>query len=415
MSDRFDAIVVGAGVMGASSAMQLAGAGMRRLLVLEKGPGPASGSTGRSTAIIRQTYSNFEVSLMAYEALHLFRHWSDFVGRDEERAHFQGCGVLFLFRPDEPSLPHIQALHRKVGIRSSLLDSQEAAGRFPDLDFRAPLPERVAAGGQEPYPVQALLEHEGGFADPAGTAQDLLDAARALGAEVRFRARVTGIQQAGGRVAGVTVAGQGGEERIATPVVVNCAGPWAERVNALAGQPLPCRLAPTRIQAVTKGFTQRLKGPLPVMADMVTGFYGRLEAGGGNLILGSVREEDEREEVADPDHYNEVADAPFRERILTLFGHRVPALATRGRVGSYAGLYTVNRMDSHPVIDASPLEGFYYVNGFSGHGFKLSPVVGMIVAQKVTGQWGWGRTAVPLHFFNKDREPLATHWGGVIA
>ncbi len=68
-----DAVIVGAGVMGASCALHLASAGLRKLLVVEKGPGVGSGSTGRSTAIIRQTYSNFEVSLMAHEALQRFQ------------------------------------------------------------------------------------------------------------------------------------------------------------------------------------------------------------------------------------------------------------------------------------------------------------------------------------------------------
>ncbi len=84
-------------------------------------------------------------------------------------------------------------------------------------------------------------------------------------------------------------------------------------------------------------------------------------------------------------------------------------------MGSYAGLYTVNTVDSHPVIDRAELEGFFYCNGFSGHGFKLSPVVGMLVARQVLGQWGRGRTAVPVDFFRRDRTPLTTNWGGVIA
>lgn len=415
MAAAYDGIIIGAGVMGASSALQLAAAGMKKLLVVEKGPGVGSGSTGRSTAIIRQTYSNYEVSLMAHEALRLFQNWRDFVRLPQERAHFNNCGVMFLFRNDEPSLPHILAMHRRVGVRSSVLDADDKARMFPDLDFAATPPELVEAGGGESHEVQALYEHEGGFADPVGTAEDMLDAARALGVEVRFRTRVTAIRQVGGRVRAVELARDAGREEVHAPVVVNCAGPWAMRLNELAGYPLAHRMVAVRVQIVCKHFSERLKGPLPMMADMVSGFYCRLEASGTQLILGSVKEEDEREEVADPDHYNEVADAPFRERLLALLHHRVPTFKVRGRITSYAGLYTINKVDSHPIIDQSELQGYFNVNGFSGHGFKLSPVVGMIVAQKVLGQWGRGSTAVPLDFFDKDRKPLATHWGGVIA
>lgn len=418
MGTTYDGIVIGAGVMGASCALHLASAGMKKVLVVEKGPGVGSGSTGRSTAVIRQTYSNFAVSLMAHEALQLFRNWGEFVGLSEERAHFIGCGVLFMFRREDSSVPHILKLHEQVGIRSILLSADDKSRMFPDIDFAALPPEDVEAGEAERHEAQALFEYDGGFADPVGTAQDMLDAARAAGAEVRFNTTVTEVRSRGGRVEGVSLhdATSGNSpESIASPVVVNCAGPWAMGINAAAGVPLDHNLVATRIQAVTKGFSEKLKGPLPVFVDMVTGIYGRLEANGASLVVGSVRDEDEQEQAEDPDNYNEVADAPFRERTLTLIHHRVGTFQTRGQVSSYAGLYTVNKVDSHPIIDESDLSGFYYVNGFSGHGFKLSPIVGMIVAQKVLGQWGRGKTEVPIDFFNKDRKPLSTNWGGVIA
>ena len=401
--------------MGASSAFQLAAAGMGRILVLEKGPGVGAGSTGRSTAIVRQTYSNLEVSRMAQEALALFHDWRDFTGVAEPKANFIPCGVLFLFAEGDPAVPQIQAMHAQLGIRSSLMDAAARREAFPDLDFDAPRPDEVAQGRDTPQPTHALLEETGGFADPVGTAEDMLDAARRHGVEVRFNTRVTAVAQQGGRVSGVTVAASGGTEDIAAPVVINCAGPWATALNAMAGQPLTHELVPTRIQVVTKAFNEQPKGRIPVMADMVTGFYGRLEASGAQMILGSVREEDEQEAISDPDEYNDVADAPFREHILTMLHHRVPTFTTRGRVGSYAGVYTVNRTDYHPIIDQSGLAGFYHVNGFSGHGFKLSPVVGMLVAQKVLGQWGQGQTAIPLDFFDHGRPHLRSNWGGVIA
>ena len=415
MAATYDGVVIGAGVMGASSALQLACGGMKRVLVVEKGLGAGSGSTGRSTAVVRQTYSNREVSLMAKEALGLFQNWRDFVELPEPRANFIGCGVLFLFGEGEPSVAHIVKLHEELGIHSSVMSAEEKRRAFPDLDFTAASPETVGTADERPHEAVALLEHEGGFADPVGTAEDMLEAAVAQGAEVRFRIRVLDIRQAGGRVLGVTLERDGQREEVDCPVVINCAGPWGPALNEAAGVPLAHDLVPTRIQAVTKGFREQPKGPLPVICDLVTGFYGRLEAGGGSLILGSLREEDEMETVADPDHYNEVADAPFREKTMSLLQHRVPTFATRGQVGSYAGLYTVNRTDSHPIIDAAPLEGFFYCNGWSGHGFKLSPVAGMLVARQVLGSSGRSDTQVPTDFFRQDRKPLTTNWGGVIA
>ena len=184
---------------------------------------------------------------------------------------------------------------------------------------------------------------------------------------------------------------------------------------ALAGVTLPNRLVPIRAQMVSKRFSERLKGPIPMVVDMMSGFYGRMEANGVQFICGSVREENEREEVLDLDNYNEVADAPFREEHLRLIHHRVSTFHSRGEITSYAGLYTVNQADYHPIIDGTALEGFFAVCGFSGHGFKLSPVVGNLVTQKVLGQWGRGKSEVPMDFFDADRAPLNSNWGGVIA
>ncbi len=415
MAQTYDAIVIGAGVMGASSAMHLTGAGLKRVLVLEKAPGVGFGSTGRSTACIRQTYSHVEMTRMTFEALQLFKNWRDFTGLEEPKGDFRNSGVLFLFPAGEPSLPTILANHRAVGVVSHLADRKERQEEFPDFDFCSTPLDLDADAHDCAYESEALIEPEGGFADPVGTAEDMLEVARRRGAEVRFNARVEAVLQAGGKVSGVRVAEKSGSGEYHAPVVVNCAGPWAAGLNGAAGAPLKARLVVTRNQIVSKHFPEKLKGRFPVLIDMINGIYGRPEASGQSLLFGSVREEDEREEVADPDDYNEVADAPFREEKQVLLHHRVPTFQKRGRVSSYCGLYTVNQDDYHPIIDETSLEGFFAVCGFSGHGFKLSPIVGTLVAKQITGHWGLVESGVPEDFFSQHRAPLKTNWGGVIA
>ena len=415
MPQTYDAIVIGAGVIGASSALHLAHTGLGKILVLEKAPGVGFGSTGKSSACIRQTYSHQEVVLMAREATERFHNWQEFVGLKETRADFRNIGVLFLFPPGDTSPEGIIANHKATGVKSSRLTVADALKEFPDLhDCGAPL-DLAGEDHDCLAGFEAIHEPDGGFADPVGTAEDMLEAARNKGVEVRFRSQVENILQSGGKVTGVQANINGNREEIHAPIVVNCAGPWAMGLNELAGVPLRENLVATRIQVVGKRFTETLKGGLPMVADMITGVYFRPDPTGSQIILGSVLDEDEREAVTDPDNYNEVADAPFREEKLTLLHHRIPTFHTRGDVSSYCGLYTVNREDTHPIIDGSDLQGYFYVNGFSGHGFKLSPVVGNIVAQKVTGQQGLGSTGVPINFFDRNRKPHTTLWGGVIA
>ena len=203
MSRSYDGIVVGAGIMGAMAAMQLAEAGVKRLLILEKGPGVGFGSTGKSSAIFRQTYSHYETCLMAHESLRIMRNWEDFMELSSSRANFRGCGVVFLFAKGDPVVEQAIKLHRAVGVNSELLDSQARLRLMPDVDFCAtPLDleaDEHLCGGE----LEAIHEPDGGFADPVGTTEDVLEVARGLGVEVRFNTRVTAVLQAGGRVTGV--------------------------------------------------------------------------------------------------------------------------------------------------------------------------------------------------------------------
>ena len=413
MAKTVDAIIIGAGVMGASAAMHLARAGLRKLLVVEKGPGPASGSTGKSSACIRQTYSNPEVTVMAREALDCFKHWPDFTGLGDSQTGFVNCGVLFLFGPQDSAVPEIMRIHKQAGVKSSVLSQETKRSLFPDVDFSAPPPELLEQ--ETDYEMQAIHEHEGGFADPLGTATDMLRAAGNLGAELVSNTRLLEIHQKGGKVSGATLRSKGQLLEVQTPLIISCAGPWTNEVLRIAGVSLPQRLAAVRAQIVSKQFVEPLKGSLPMIADMSLGFYGRMEANGRQFIMGSVLESDELEEVPDPDHYNEVADASFREEKLGLLHHRIATFEKRGGITSYAGLYTVNRTDYHPIIDGTALSGFFVACGFSGHGFKLSPLVGTLISKKVLGQWGACESEVPENFFDKDRQPLTTNWGGVIA
>ena len=390
MVKTYDAIIIGAGVMGASTAMHLASAGLKRLLVLEKGPGVGFGSTGKSSACIRQTYSNYEVVLMAYEALQCFKNWQDFTGLKETRADFNMCGVLFLMAGDDRAVPAIMEIQKRVGVISRLLDSDERKSLFPDVDFCSTVLDLEADDHECAYDLQVLYEAEGGFADPVGTATDMLEAAQNLGVEVAFRTRVTKVLSEGGRVTGLEAGSDGGNETYHAPLVINCAGPWAMGLNDLAGAPLKEKLVPTRNQIVCKRFPEKLKGGIPMIADMVNGVYFRNDPTGTQITLGSAKEEDENEFVPDLENYNEVADAPFRDEKLTMLNHRISTFQARGEITSYTGIYTVNEDDYHPIIDESELKGFFPVCGFSGHGFKLAPVVGNLVAQRALGQWGRG-------------------------
>jgi glycine/D-amino acid oxidase-like deaminating enzyme len=152
-----------------------------------------------------------------------------------------------------------------------------------------------------------------------------------------------------------------------------------------------------------------------VGADASTGIYFRPESAGQQVLVGSVLAEDEEEVVDDPDSFRRVPDADFTQMKLAAFHHRIPALEARGNVSGIAGLYTINREDVHPVVGPTGRDGFWVANGFSGHGFKLAPAIGSMVAQAFTGVSTDFDTDVPMEFFAVDREPIDVAVKSVLA
>ena len=178
---------------------------------------------------------------------------------------------------------------------------------------------------------------------------------------------------------------------------------------------MPRPRKPTRIQIVQIERPKGLPGPLPVSADLTTGIYFRPSKSGQQIIVGSVLEEDEQETVDDPDDYARYADDDFIRQKLHALQHRLPELSYKGSIRGYSGLYTVNSSDVHPVVGPTPLQGFYVAAGFSGHGFKLAPAIGGMVARLLTGDTAPLDTDVSYKSIAYDRSPLEIAGKSVIA
>ncbi|MEA3080985.1 MAG: hypothetical protein QOD54_653, partial [Sphingomonadales bacterium] len=109
----------------------------------------------------------------------------------------------------------------------------------------------------------------------------------------------------------------------------------------------------------------------------------------------------------DPDNYAKYVDDDFARLKLHALQHRIPGLSYSAAVHGYSGLYTINRRDMHPVVGRTPVEGFYVANGCSGHGFKLAPAIGSLLAQAITGESDDFDTSVSPGFLAFDRLPIA--------
>jgi glycine/D-amino acid oxidase-like deaminating enzyme len=404
MMKHCDVAIVGAGIIGLSIAWQLARRSNLRIAVVEKGAAVGEGSTGASSAICRVRYSIDETLVLARDGISAYRHWAAFTRLRKPAADFHEDGVLWMPGSDREWADREVRRMQGFGVAAEVLEDDDVAERFPALST-CTLPPDLETGEAHDCVggSRNLFEIEGGHVDPVAAARDLVEACRNAGVEVRFRRRVTGIGVAGGRVASVSFDDGSG---LATPLLINAAGPWCNELLRIGGLELPWSLVPTRIQVMYRERPSALEGHIPVTADLAGGIYFRTQNNGQQLVIGSVREEDEREAVEDPDDFGTETDHDFEVLNLHALHHRLPALPASGRVRGYCGLYTTNLQDVHPVLGPTQLDGFWVANGFSGHGFKLAPAIGSMLAQALTGERRDFDTDVPLSFLAADRDPI---------
>ena len=358
MAKTADVVVIGGGINGSSIAYRLARNGAGTVALVEKGH-IASGPTGRSSGIVRQHYSIETLAAMARDSVRGFQNFADEVGGD---AGFVQAGVMVLSgEGNTAALQTVMAMHHRLGIREELLSAADLAAMEPALSV-----ERVGAGCYEP---------DGGYADPALAANSFAQAAGPEGVEVMRRTRVTGLRVEAGKIAGVVT----DKGEIATRAVVNAAGPWGAEIAAMAGVEIP--MYATRHPVVILQRPPRWRAKTPVWIDLVDGWYHKPEQQVG-LMVGSIHNMGEAQKADIEAHstvpaYEEIE--AYAEAAVTRF----PVMEQGIAQGGWAGLYDMTP-DSQPVIDRIPeVPGFYCATGFSGHGFKLGPAVGVAVAELV--------------------------------
>ena len=405
----FDALVVGGGIIGVSSAYQLARRGLT-VAILEKGPHVASGSTGQSSAVIRQRYANIEIVRLAHWSLRCFQDWGERLKLKEDRSGFSPVGVVWLTGTDTEDTARSLKQFEQVGAAGGVYPLEELQERYPSLNFCSQQLDMGGLAHDCSDHAAIFWEPEGGFADPQGTTEDLLRAGQALGVELHTGHEVARLATATG--GGFRVVECSNGQSFSCRLLLNACGPWCQRVNSMVGVELPM-IRPTRVQIALRDRPPDTRGQIPVFVSAADQIYGRPEANGQQLIVGSTAPEDESEPIRDPDDFDTSAALEFRERMMHKLHHRLP-MKSRGTVRGYAALYTVNTADWHPIIDSVGPAGFYIANGFSGHGFKLGPSVGAVIARMMSGTQLPDDPPVDASFFAADRKRL-TSSGGVLA
>jgi glycine/D-amino acid oxidase-like deaminating enzyme len=410
---HYDVVIVGAGIIGLSIAFQIARRSKLGVLVLEKGAAVGEGSTGASSAVCRFRYTRDNVVRLARDGIAAYQNWREYTGLSQPRARFNNDGVLWMTGNDHSWAEREHRRMQQFGISTEVLNDRDITERFPSFNS-CPVPPDVETGDAHECTAgtRSLFENDGGWVDPTAAAQDLVDACREKGVDVRFKSKVDAVAMAGGKVESVTLEDGG---RFGAELLVNAAGPWCDRLYEAAGCTHSWDLKPVRIQIIYRDRPEELEGHIPVTADMGSGIYFRTQNRGQQLLVGSVMEDDEREVVANPDRFQREVDDEFQYRILHILHHRLPAMPSTGRIRGYCGLYTMNRDDVHPILGPTAIDGLWAANGFSGHGFKLAPAIGSMIARAITNESSEFDTAVPLSEFSVDRTPIVVDAKSVLA
>jgi sarcosine oxidase subunit beta len=368
MKQTADVVIIGGGVMGCSILYNLARLGVANCLLVEQDV-LGSGSTGRSQAICRMHYSNQVTASMAWESLKVFSAFDQAVGGT---SGFVKTGYLVVVEPtDRPGLERNVAMQQELGINTGLVTAADVREFAPMVVL-----DETEALAWEP---------DSGYADPYQVTTSYAARARDLGAEIQMRNPATGIEVSGGRVRAVLTA-QGRRE---TPVAVVASGPWSRKVMATVGIDLP--LTPVRHQVAT------LTRPLdqipdhPTVGDIAQSFSFRPD--GSSMTLVGFGEEE-----VDVENYNQGVDMDGIVETLGKLARRMPPMADSYFRGGWSGLFTVTP-DWHPILDRVPgIEGLFCAVGFSGHGFKLSPMIGVTMAELIAQGSATSLDITPLRF-----------------
>jgi sarcosine oxidase subunit beta len=376
-----DVVIIGAGVIGASTAFHLARAGVKRVVVVERRH-LAAGASGKSGALVRMHYTDEPEVRLALESLRYFQNWADLVGGD---CGFRQTGFLTMV-PEEfrANLEANVAMQRRVGVNTQLISPDEAREVDPS----------VWVGD-----VSILAyEPESGYADPAGTTYAFAQAAAERGAEFRLNCPATAIRVEGGRVRGVETS----EGPIEAPVVLLAAGPWANDLLRPLAVDLGLVTSISRVTLFRWAFGRSPKHPIYI--DHVNNTWLRPIDGTSTLIG---MESGVSRLGGDPNSYSEAVDQSYVEGCREKLVARFPIMRDAPMRGNWAGMF-MRSPDSLPIIDQLPqYAGLFCFTGDSGSSFKTSPAIGKCLAEWIVD----GRpTTVDLRAFRSTRFAEGQPW-----
>jgi len=345
-----DIVVIGGGVMGASTAYHLAAAGAGKVILLEKETYFGQGATGRCAGGVRYQFATEINVQLSIASLAMLENFEQDTGQDPL---YRKCGYLFVLTQEAgvAKFKSNVAMQNQLGVHTQWLNAEEVQARLPMMRF-----EDALAGTFHP---------DDGLADPNSVVMGYIQSARQLGVTAFTEVSVQDIDTADNQVKRVVTS----SGSIDTQVVVNAAGPWAGLIGRMVDLELP--ITPIRRQMLTTTPLPELSSDFPFVIDFAQSLYFHRE---GTGILTGMSNPNEKP------GFDQSIDREWELVAMQAAADRMPMLENAGRQMGWAGLYEVTP-DAHPIFGATPIDGFYLVGGFSGHGFMHGPIAGKLMTE----------------------------------
>jgi sarcosine oxidase, subunit beta len=360
-----DVVLIGGGIVGSSIAYHLVTAGCKNVLVLERETAQGKGSTGKSMGGVRAQFStpvNIQMSLYSIP------FYASFEERLGYPCDYRPQGYLFCATSDK-HLAYLRSNYEKqigMGLKNvRLVGGDEIRSMFPQMRG-----DDIVGGS---------FCSTDGFVDPYSAMIGFMTWASDHGATLWKNATVQAItrppsasDRAGSANFGFELATTRGA--VSTRAVVNCAGAWSAEIAQMVGITLP--VEPLRRMLVPTEPFDQFPHTAPMIIDMSNGFHFRPESRGFLLAWNDPEE---------TPGYKTDFEPSFIEKILTRAADRVPVFenVAVNPKRAWAGLYEMTP-DHHPILGESPeVPGFFFANGFSGHGVMHAPATGRILSDLI--------------------------------
>ena len=348
-------VIIGGGIMGVSTAYELAAAGVTGVVLLDA-DALGSGSTSKAAGGVRAQFSD---TINIHLALRSMRTFLTFAERFGQEIDFRRVGYLFLLDApaDVSSFEDAVRIQNELGVPSRMIPVAEAARLSP----------LISTDGL----LAAVFCPDDGYCTPESVVLGYATSARRLGARLIPHCPVTGIQAPGGQITAVVTAGG----PIGTDTVICAAGPWSRQVGEWAGVDLP--VTPLRRQVLITEPISVVDRDLPFTIDFGTSLYFHRE--GPGLLLG----------MSDPDEapgFKLNRSDAWLPGLARVMQRRAPALLGVGIRSGWAGLYEVTPDHNALIGESATVRRFLYATGFSGHGFLMGPAVGEVLRDLYLGQ-----------------------------